>query len=360
MRFTCEKSMLVQGLNIAGRTVAQKSSLSVIEGVLCKAGMGISLTGYNMETAITYDIPAEVADPGECILPAKLFGDIIRRLPEGPVTVVVSDDYKVSIRAGYASFTISAESAEDYPELPDVNSGRPVKIPQNRLKELISGTLFAVSENQGRPIHTGVKFEVTDTSITAIAVDGFRLARRTYHPEEGTAREMNFVVPAPGLKEVEKIVSDVEDNASFTLGTKHILFQIGNATLVCRLLEGDFLDWRKVVPTNCPIKLVADVVMAPDKEAAAIFAVLGYYPIIKPAFERTKMPNTCKYLYFNVVILAVYWLLINLMGLTEIAKEFAEMGILFTVVMLLMGNMIFCMLDRILSRIAIMDKWGRK
>ena len=259
MRFTCEKNMLVQGLNIAGRTVAQKSSLSVIEGILCRAGHGINLTGYNMETAITYDIPAEVADPGQCILPAKLFGDIIRRLPEGPVTVVVSDDYKVSIRAGYASFTISAESAEDYPELPDVNSGRPVKIPQNKLKELISGTLFAVSENQGRPIHTGVKFEVTEESITAIAVDGFRLARRSWHPEEGTGRQMNFVVPAPGLKEVEKIVSDVEDMASFTLGTKHILFQIGNATLVWRLLEGDFLDWRKVVPTNCPIKLVAHV-----------------------------------------------------------------------------------------------------
>ena len=259
MRFTCEKSMLVQGLNIAGRTVAQKSSLSVIEGILCKAGLGLSLTGYNMETAITYEIEAEVADPGQCILPAKLFGDIIRRLPEGPVTVVVSDDYKVSIRAGYASFTISAESAEDYPELPDVNSGRPIRIPQNKLKELIGGTLFAVSENQGRPIHTGVKFEVTDTSITAVAVDGFRLARRTYHPEEGTERELSFVVPAAGLKEVEKIVSDVEDMAAFTLGNKHILFQIGKATLVCRLLEGEFLDWRKVVPSNCPIKLVANV-----------------------------------------------------------------------------------------------------
>ena len=259
MRFTCEKSMLVQGLNIAGRTVAQKSSLSVIEGILCKAGLGLSLTGYNMETAITYEIEAEVADPGQCILPAKLFGDIIRRLPEGPVTVVVSDDYKVSIRAGYASFTISAESAEDYPELPDVNSGRPIRIPQTKLKELISGTIFAVSENQGRPIHTGVKFEVTDTSITAIAVDGFRLARRTYHPEEGTERELSFVVPAAGLKEVEKIVANVEDMASFTLGNKHILFQIGKATLVCRLLEGEFLDWRKVVPSNCPIKLVANV-----------------------------------------------------------------------------------------------------
>ena len=151
MRFTCEKSMLVQGLNIAGRTVAQKSSLSVIEGILCKAGHNLSLTGYNMETAITYTIDSEVTDPGECILPAKLFGDIVRRLPEGPVTVVVDDNFKVSIRAGYASFTISAESAEDYPELPDVNSGRPIRIPQNKLRELIGGTLFAVSEKSGTP-----------------------------------------------------------------------------------------------------------------------------------------------------------------------------------------------------------------
>ena len=259
MRFTCEKSMLVNGLNITGRTVAQKSSLSVIEGILCQANNNISLTGYNMETAITYCIDAEVSDPGSCVLPAKLFGDIIRRLPEGQVTVVVDENYKVSIRAGYASFTISAEGADDYPELPDVGSGRSVRIPQKELKELIGGTIFAVSENQGRPIHTGVKFEVTNESITAIAVDGFRLARRTFHPEEGTGRELNFVVPAAGLKEVEKILTDCEDNAAFTLGTKHILFQIGTATLVCRLLEGEFLDWRRVVPTNCPIKLVANV-----------------------------------------------------------------------------------------------------
>lgn len=259
MRFTCEKNMLVTGLNIASRTVAQKSTISVLEGILCKAGLGISLTGYNMETAITYDIEAEVSDPGSCILPAKLFGDIIRRLPEGPVTVVVDDSFKVSIRSGYASFTISAESSEDYPELPDVNDGRPVKLPQNKLKELINGTIFAVSENQGRPIHTGVKFEVADDTITTIAVDGFRLARRTYHPEESTGREMNFVVPSAGLKEVEKIVSDSDDPAAFTLGRKHILFQVGKATLVCRLLDGEFLDWRRVVPTNCPIKLVAHV-----------------------------------------------------------------------------------------------------
>jgi len=290
MRFTCEKSMLVQGLNIAGRTVAQKSSLSVIEGILCRAGHGLSLTGYNMETAITYEIEAEVSDPGQCILPAKLFGDIVRRLPEGPVTVVVSEDFKVSIRAGYASFTISAESSDDYPELPDVNDGKPIRIPQNKLKELISGTLFAVSENQGRPIHTGVKFEVTDTSITAVAVDGFRLARRTFHPEEPTGRELNFVVPAAGLKEVEKILTDTEVNASFTLGTKHILFQIAGATLVCRLLEGEFLDWRRVVPSNCPIKLVAHVSdLASSVERVGLIVSEKYKSPVRCVFSHNEL-----------------------------------------------------------------------
>ena len=96
MRFTCEKNMLVTGLNIAGRTVAQKSSLSVIEGILCKAGQGLSLTGYNMETAITYEIDADVSDMGQCILPAKLFGDIIRRLPEGYDTVISEDGGSLS------------------------------------------------------------------------------------------------------------------------------------------------------------------------------------------------------------------------------------------------------------------------
>jgi len=290
MRFTCEKSMLVQGLNIAGRTVAQKSSLSVIEGILCKAGVGLHLTGYNMETAITYQIEAEVTDPGECILPAKLFGDIIRRLPEGPVTVVVDESYKVSIRSGYASFTISAECAEDYPELPDVNSGRPILIPQCKLKELISGTIFAVSENQSRPIHTGVKFEVTNTAVNAIAVDGFRLARRTYHPEEETGREMSFVVPAAGLKEVEKILTDCDENAAFTLGTKHILFQIGNATLVCRLLEGEFLDWKRVVPTNCPIKLVANVSdLASSVERVGLIVSEKYKSPVRCVFSHQEL-----------------------------------------------------------------------
>ena len=290
MRFTCEKSMLSAGLNIASRTVAQKSSLTVLEGILCRAGHGLSLTGYNMEMAITHDIEAEVTEAGECILPARLFGDIIRRLPEGPVTVTVDENYKVSIRSGYASFNISAENAEDYPELPDVNTGRPIRIPQNALKELISGTIFAVSENQGRPIHTGVKFEVEDMAVSAIAVDGFRLARRTWHPEESLARQLSFVVPAASLKEVEKLLTDAEGDASFTLGPKHILFQAGGTTLVCRLLEGDFLDWRKVVPTDCPIKLTAHVSdLASSIERVGLIVSEKYKSPVRCVFSNNEL-----------------------------------------------------------------------
>ncbi len=290
MRFTCEKSMLVMGLNITCRTVAQKSALSAIEGILCRAGDGLSLTGYNMETAITYLIDAEVGDVGECVLPAKLFGDIIRKLPEGLVTVVVDENYKVSIRAGYASFTISAESAEDYPELPDVGDGKSIRIPQLAMKELINGTIFAVSENQGRPIHTGVKFEVEENTVSAIAVDGFRLARRTYHCENTTARTLSFVVPAQGLKEVEKILQDGDENVAFTLGSKHILFQIGTATIICRLLDGEFLDWRKVVPVDCPVKLVAHVCdLASSIERVGLIVSEKYKSPVRCVFSNQEL-----------------------------------------------------------------------
>ena len=121
-------------------------------------------------------------------------------------------------------------------------------------------------------------------------MDGFRLARRTYHPEEGTGREMSFVVPSPGLKEVEKIVSDVEDMASFTLGPKHILFQVGKATLVCRLLEGEFLDWRRVVPTDCPIKLIASVSdLASSVERVGLIVSEKYKSPVRCVFGNNEL-----------------------------------------------------------------------
>lgn len=285
MKFSCEKSILVSAISTASRTVAQKSAISALEGIYVRAGMKLELSGYNLETGITVSIPADIEETGECIMPARLFFDIIRKLPDDVVNVTVDESFKVSITCGISSFTIAATSAEDYPELPDVEYENYVALPQSQLKAMLSGTMFSASENMARPIHTGCLFEVEPERITVVAVDGYRLAKRTWTPEASLERTMKFVVPVTALREVEKILQDVEDEVRFTLGTKHISFQIGDATLVCRLLEGDFLDWRRVVPTSNPIRLTARV--------SAITSSIERVGLI--ISEKLKSPVRCRF-----------------------------------------------------------------
>ncbi len=285
MKIICEKNTLVSAISVASRTVAQKSAIAALEGIYVKAGVKLVLSGYNLETGITVTVPAEIQQPGECIMPARLFFDIIRKLPGEQVSISVDEKFKVQIKSGIASFTITAMSAEDYPELPDVDSEKGVKIPQNILRAMIGGTIFSVSENQARPIHTGCLFEVENDSITMVAVDGYRLALRRYFSDEPIGRTMKFVAPAAALKEVEKILGDTDETASCSLGSKHILFEIGDATLVCRILEGEFLDWRRVLPENNPVRLTANV--------AAFTAAIERVGLI--ISEKIKSPVRCTF-----------------------------------------------------------------
>lgn len=259
LKFSCEKALLNSAISAASRTVAQKSTIPALEGIYLSAGLQLQLAGFNMETGITVNIPAEVTEPGECVMPAHLFSEIIRKLPDDLVFISVSDDLRVSIKCGISRFTIMAMSAEDYPELPDVETTNAVQLLQSDLKSMISGTLFSVSDNQTRPVQTGCLFEVTDSTITVVAVDGYRLALRRTFLEENTGRELKFVVPGSGLKEVERLLHDSDEPVSVMPGSSHILFRISGITLVCRLLEGEFLDWKRVVPTDSPIVMTADV-----------------------------------------------------------------------------------------------------
>ena len=285
MKFTCEKALLVSALSVASRTVAQKSTIPCLEGVLLRAGVALQLTGYNLETGITVHVGAQIQEAGSCVMPARLFFDIVRKLPDEMVSITVDHKQQVSIRAGAAFFQITAMDSEDYPELPDVNGKSGVTMPQSALKAMISGTIFSVSENQARPIHTGCLFEVEDSSITVVAVDGYRLALRRWKSEEPIGRTLKFVVPAAALKEAEKILGDTDEACTFFLGSKHILFTIGEATLVCRLLEGEFLDWRRVLPQNQPVKLAVNVAKMTDS-IERVGLIIS---------EKLKSPVRCKF-----------------------------------------------------------------
>ena len=259
MKFSCEKALLVSAISVASRTVAQKSAITALEGIYLRVGVKVMLTGYNLETGVTVSLDADIRETGAAIVPARLFFDIIRKLPDETVQISIDDSYKVSICAGISSFSITAMSADDYPELPDVDSDKAIRLPQKELKNLISGIIFAVSENQARPVHTGCLFEVSDEGITSVAVDGYRMALRRWIAAEPIGRTLKFVAPAAALREAEKILDDSDELCAFYPGSKHILFEIGDATLICRLLEGEFLDWRRVLPQNNPICLKTNV-----------------------------------------------------------------------------------------------------
>ena len=259
MKFTCDKASLSNAISIVSRTVSPKSSLSFLEGIYLAAGEDLQLTGYNLETGITVRVEANIRQGGECIMQAKMFSDIIRKLPDEVVSIEVDESYRVHIRGGVSSFNIMASAADEYPQLPTVEEESAVRLPQKALHELISGTIFAVSDDDANAIYTGCLVEAQADTITMVAIDGYRLARRTWHAEDISFPNMNFVAPASALKELDKILSDSEEEVHFTLGKKHISFSIGAATLICRLLEGKFAEWRRFIPASAPIRLVANV-----------------------------------------------------------------------------------------------------
>lgn len=258
MKFSCEKALLQAAISTTSRAVSPKSSIPALEGILLEAGSDLRLTGYNLETGIRTIVPADIREEGTLVLGARLFGEIVRKLPDDIVTFQ-SENYMVNIKCGMSEFNILGTDPEEFPELPAVEYQNSLILPQSRLKAMISQTLFAVSDNESRPIHTGSLFEVDSEGLTIVSVDGYRLALRheSIDKKEG-AETFSFVVPGAALSEVEKICSDVDEPASVTQGARHVMFKVGDTMLVSRRLEGEFLAYRQAIPRNNTIHVEGD------------------------------------------------------------------------------------------------------
>ena len=258
MKFSCEKALLQTAISTTSRAVSPKSSIPALEGILLEAGSDLRLTGYNLETGIRTIVPADIREEGTLVLGARLFGEIVRKLPDDIVTFQ-SENYMVNIKCGMSEFNILGTDPEEFPELPTVEYQNSLILPQSRLKAMISQTLFAVSDNESRPIHTGSLFEVDSNGLTIVSVDGYRLALRheAIDKKEGT-ETFSFVVPGAALSEVEKICSDVDEPASVTQGARHVMFKVGDTMLVSRRLEGEFLAYRQAIPRNNTIHVEGD------------------------------------------------------------------------------------------------------
>ena len=258
VKFSCEKALLQQAVSTVSRAVATKSSIPALEGILLECEDVLRLSGYNMQTGIRTTLDGDIGERGRIVLNARLFGEMIRRLPDDMVVFVADGRFNVHLTCGDASFELPGLSADDYPELPEVDDQFSVTLEQRTLKAMIQQTSFAVSVNETRPIHTGALFEINDRGLTMVAVDGFRLALRREPLEHIDGGAFRFVAPGSALNEVEKICADSDDMITVTQGKRHLLFEAGNTQLICRRLEGEFLDYKNAIPTNNPISIEVD------------------------------------------------------------------------------------------------------
>lgn len=258
LKFSCEKALLQLAVNTASRTVATKSSIPALEGLLLEGDDVLTLSGYNMQTGIRTRLEADIREGGRIVLSARLFGDIIRKMPDDVIVFSADEKFMVTLTCGDARFEILGLSADDYPEMPEVDDEYTFTIQQGILKAMINQTSFAVSTNENRPIHTGTLFEVGIDGVTAVSVDGFRLALRREKIEKLEGGAFRFVCPGSALNEVEKICEDSDEPITVILGKRHLMFETGSTQLICRKLDGEFLDYKNAIPCNNPIRITVD------------------------------------------------------------------------------------------------------
>ena len=295
MKFSCEKTLLQSAVAVASRAAAAKSTIPALEGILIHAANQLTVSGYNMQTGIRTTLEADITEEGILVLPARLFGEIIRRMPDDIITFASDTGMNVRLTCGDASYNITALSADDYPELPEVEDQYSIRIRQQILRSMIGETSFAVSTDEARPIHTGSLFEIGEKDLTVVSVDGFRLALRR-EPLEGTkGGSFRFVAPGTALNEVEKICEDTEDEAIITLGSRHLLFEVGATQLICRRLEGEFLDYRAAIPRTNPISITAHTksLMSSIDRVSVVISEKQKSPI-QCVFDANRVTMTAK------------------------------------------------------------------
>lgn len=249
MKFTVMRSDIVSAVQNVSRAVSTKATLPALEGILIKAyNNTLTLSGYDLELAITTTVEATVSNEGEIVVGAKLFADIVRKLPEEIVTFETDERMIIYINSGSAAYQIVGISSMEYPEMPKFDSLDEIKISAGLLRNMIKQTIYAVSDNINKPIYTGSLFEIKDKVMRIVSVDGYRMAIRQENIDSDS--DNRFIVPGKMQGEILKLITDDEKEVEISVGQRHVSFTIDNYSIVSRLIEGNFLDFRTTVPKN--------------------------------------------------------------------------------------------------------------
>ena len=256
MKIICSKSSLLKSVSISLKAVPSKTTMPILECILMDATTNqIKFTTNDMELGIETIVDGIIEEKGMVALDAKIFYEIIRRLPDNDITIKTDDKYTATITCEKAKFNIPGKSGEDFAYLPMIEKDESLTISQYTLKEMIRQTIFSIAVNENNKLMTGELFEIKDNCLKVVSLDGHRIAIRKM-PLKKEYSDRKVVVPGKTLSEVSKILSgEVDDQVSIYFTKNHILFEFDQTMVVSRLIEGEYFRIDQMLSSDYETKL---------------------------------------------------------------------------------------------------------
>ena len=265
MRFIIQRDHLVQSVQDVMKAITSRTTIPILTGIKIVASEeGVTLTGSDSDISIESFIPKEEDDkeiieikqPGSIVLQARFFSDMVKKLPSDFVEIEVQNHLQTVIRSGNSEFDLIGLDAEEYPHLPQIEEENVFKIPTDLLKAMIRQTSFAVSTSETRPVLTGVNWKVENNELYCIATDSHRLAQRKAKVEMETPANYNVVIPGKSLNELSKILADSSESIEIVITENQILFKAKHLLFFSRLLEGNYPDTSRLIPSESKTDIV--------------------------------------------------------------------------------------------------------
>lgn len=256
MKIVCSKSNLVKGVGIVSKAVPSKTTMPILECILIDASLDvIKLTANDMELGIETCIEGEIIEHGIIALNAKIFSEIVRKLPDSDVIIDVSSDNQTLITCEKAKFNIVAQSGEDFSYLPAIEKEDSITVSEFTLKEVIRQTIFSIADNDTNKMMTGELFEISDNMLKVVSLDGHRISIRNIELKESYGLR-KVIVPGKTLQEISKIISgEAEAEVEIAFTKNHIVFEFGNTVVVSRLIEGEYFRIEQMLSSDYETKV---------------------------------------------------------------------------------------------------------
>ncbi len=256
MKLVLSKSNLLNGVQIVSKAVPNKTTMSILECILIDATKGsITLTANDMELGIETTIEGDILQKGIIALDAKIFLEIVRKLPDNEITIETDDSYKTTITCEKAKFTIIGKSGEDFSYLPEIEREDSIIVSQFTLKEVVRQTIFSIADNDNNKLMTGELFEINGNELKVVSLDGHRISIRkitlkdSYEPRK-------VVVPGKTLNEISKILpGDADQDVSIFFTDKHVVFEFDQTVVVSRLIEGEYFRIDQMLSSDYETKV---------------------------------------------------------------------------------------------------------